>query len=200
MLGFIKRNAKVVIISGVSFLLVAGLTVALVITNIGPVYARAQGRDRDRDRGSVRVELTEEQIAERAAIHRERLEQRLADGRITQEEFDERIAAIESGEYTARSRSGGRSRDRNAEREPLTEEQIAERTEKMRERLAQALADEKITQEEYNEKIEALENGELRGLGRSRGNKSEGENRENQATTTVIPETDTNADTETEAT
>ena len=197
MLNFIKRNLKFVIVVGVSFLLIVGLTTALILTNVGTGHAR--GRDRDRDRNHVRVELTQEQIAERVESRRERLEQRLADGRITQEEYDARIAAIESGEYPAgdRVRSGSRSRSENgegrSERTPLTEEQIAERVEKLRERLAQELADGNITQAEYNEKLEAIENGEFRGLGRSRGNKSE--NSEGTGTTTNATTTNTTANT-----
>jgi uncharacterized membrane protein len=113
----------------------------------------------------VRVELTEEQIAERVENARERLQQRLNDGRITQEEFNDRIAAIDSGEYPSsdRSRRGG-SRERSGERTELTEEQRAqrhaERLENAIERLEQKLADGNITQEEYNEKLAALESGE----------------------------------------
>jgi len=179
MLNFIKRNAKFVIVIGISFVLIAGLTAALIVTNVGTGHARG----RDRDRSSSRIELTEEQIAERIENRRDRLAQRLADGSITQEEYDARIAAIESGEYPSgdRVRSGSRSsrsadgenRSRNSERTPLTDEQIEERKEKMRDRLAQELADGNITQAEYNEKLEAIESGEFRGQRGSRGNKNE---------------------------
>jgi len=101
MLNFLKRNAKFVVTLGVSLLIVAGLSTALIVTNVGSASAR--GRDRDRERPV----LTEEQIAERVESIRERLEQRLADERITQEEFDEKIAALESGEYPI-GRGGGR--------------------------------------------------------------------------------------------
>ena len=111
MLSFIKRNLKFVIVIAVSFVIIAGLSTALILTNVGTGHAR--GRDRDRGSSRIerveRVELTEEQIAERLESRRERLEQRLADGRITQEEYDERIAAIESGEYVPGSRGGGGS-------------------------------------------------------------------------------------------
>ena len=174
MTDFIKRNAKIVLISGISLFLIAVLTAALIVTNIGTVSAR--GRDKDRDRGSVRMELTEEERAERAAARREhleqRLEQRLADGSITQEEYDEYMAAIESGEYPARGGGKGKSKDRDSERTPLTEEQIAERIDKMRDKLAQDLADGKITQEQYDEKIEALDNGEFPSRDRTKGNKT----------------------------
>jgi len=108
---FIKRNVKFVVTIGVSFLIIAGLTTALIVTNVGGGrgHGRGHGRDHgmDRSRETMQVELTEEQIAQRAGSARERLEQRLADGRITQEEFDERVAAIESGEYPASSKDRG---------------------------------------------------------------------------------------------
>jgi len=118
MIDFLKRNVKFVVTIGVSVLVVAGLSTALLVTNIASASDR--GRDR-RDRGSIRMEhrekcesrergaekpeLTEEQIAERIANMKEKLEQRLADGKITQEEYDEKIAALDSGEYPIRDRS-----------------------------------------------------------------------------------------------
>ena len=165
MLNFLKRNVKFVIIIGVSVLVIGGLSTAILVTNV----ASATDRGRDRDRGSARMELTDEQIAERVEHMRERLAQRLADGRITQEEYDERIAAIESGDFQI---SGRRSRDRGegrvrGERAELTEEQIAERIAQMREKLDQRLADGSITQEEYDEKNAALDSGEFPLSGRS---------------------------------
>ena len=164
MKNFLKRNVKLVVVTSVAFFIIAGLSTALITTNV----AQAHGRDRDRgrDRSAVRMELTEEQIAERAANARERLEQRLADGRITQEEFDERNAAIESGDFSRsrRSRDNGEARERTE----LTEEQKAERLERARERLEQRLADGDITQEEYNEKLAAIESGEYPFSGRGR--------------------------------
>jgi len=177
MLNFLKRNVKFVIIIGVSVLVIAGLSTALLVTNV----AMAGDRGRDRDRGSARMELTEEQIAERVENMKERLAQRLADGRITQEEYNERLAAIESGDFQM---SGRRTRDRGegrvrGERAELTEEQKAERIAQMREKLDQRLADGSITQEEYDEKVAALDSGEYPFSGRgkrsggSRGNKEE---------------------------
>ena len=176
MLNFLKRNVKFVVIIGVSVLVIGGLSTALFVTNIASAGERGRDGGRDRDRGSIRMELTEEQIAERAEHMRERLTQRLEDGRITQEQYDERIAAIESGEFPM---SGKRSRGGGRERVELTEEQIAERVAQIRERLDQRLADGSITQEQYDEKIAALESGEYPLSGRSKrgggnkGNKEE---------------------------
>ena len=69
-----------------------------------------------------------------------------------------------------RSESGSSER-RTRERAELTEEQIEQRTAEAREKLAQRLADGTITQEEYNEKIEMIENGEFPRGGRSKGSR-----------------------------
>jgi len=110
MLEFIKRNVKFVVTIGVSFLIIAGLTTALIVTNVGG--GRGHGRDHGREwsRETMQVEMTEEQIAQRTERARERLEQKLADGSITQEEYDERLAAIESGEYPVSGRERGSRR------------------------------------------------------------------------------------------
>ena len=173
MINFLKRNIKAVIITGISVFVIAGLSTALVVTNVASASGR--GRDGSRERNRVRVELTEEQIAERLENARERLQQRLDDGRITQEEFNEMSAAIDSGEYpfAGRNRRGG-----SRERAELTEEQIAERLASARERLDQRLADGSITQEEYDEKLAAIESGEYPFSG---GNKRGGGSRKGES-------------------
>jgi len=104
MLDFFKRNIKFVAVIGVSVLVIGGLSAALLVTNIASASDR--GRERNRDRShQIRVELTEEQRADRIEQAKEKLEQRLADEKITQEEFDEKMAALESGEYPANSRN-----------------------------------------------------------------------------------------------
>jgi len=120
-LSFLKRNIKAAIITGVSVFVIAGLSTALIMTNV----ASARGRDGGRERNRVRVELTEEQMAERQEQRAERqaerlanasarLEQKLADGSITQEEYNEKLAAIESGEYPS-SRGDRRGRGNKSE-------------------------------------------------------------------------------------
>jgi len=124
MKDFIKRNVKFVVTIGVSLLIVAGLTTALIVTNTGYASAGNRDRSRSRDRDHVRVEMTEEQIEQRLDHARERLAQKLADGRITQEEHDERLAAIESGEYQPSGRDRGSrrgDRTRDSERDPSEE-------------------------------------------------------------------------------
>jgi len=115
MKNFLKRNIKAIIITGVSVFVIAGLSTALIMTNVASASGR--GRDGNRERNRVKIELTEEQIAEREeqraerlaerlANARERLDQRLADGSITQDEYNEKLATLESGEYPFSSRSG----------------------------------------------------------------------------------------------
>lgn len=100
---------------------------------------------------SERPELTEEEKAEMKARRDERLAQDLADGKITQEEYDE---MINSDFQIGRGNRG--------ERPELTEEEKAEMKAKRDERLAQDLADGKITQEEYDERINCEFDGENR--------------------------------------
>ncbi|MCL2425852.1 MAG: hypothetical protein FWD05_05900 [Oscillospiraceae bacterium] len=140
--GFIKRNLKMVITTSVAVLVIAGLSTALVLTNLGSsgrggsrggramatsYTQRSEERSERSERtsrgcgeedcergnraGRSRVELTEEQIAERAENARERLAQKLADDEITQEEYEERLAAIEAGDFR-----GGRSSRSNRTR------------------------------------------------------------------------------------
>jgi len=120
MINFIKRNAKTVVISAISLVLIAGLSAALIVTNVGTANARGRDRNRSDNRSDrvARAELTEEQLAERMALRIERLEQRLEDGKITQEEFDEYKAALESGEYPEgeKTRSGKSHRNKNPDR------------------------------------------------------------------------------------
>jgi hypothetical protein len=112
MINFLKRNIKAVIITGVSVFIIAGLSTALIMTTAasGRGGSRNGSRDGGRERNHARIELTEEQIAEREEQRaqrlaerlenaRERLEQKLADGSITQEEYNEKLATLDSGEY-----------------------------------------------------------------------------------------------------
>jgi len=124
MLGFIKRNVKFVVTIGVSALIIAGLTTALIVTNVGQgsaAYRERVSAERNVERN---VELTEEQLAERVERVRERLERRLTDGEITQEEYDERVAALESGEWMPTER-GGRGRRTDGGRDGGSRERSA---------------------------------------------------------------------------
>ena len=58
-----------------------------------------------------KVELTDEQKAEMTAKMQEKLAQKLADGEITQEQYDEIIAAIQDGKMPVGMRMKGQSGD-----------------------------------------------------------------------------------------
>ena len=118
------------------------------------------------------AELTDEQKSEMEANKTEmqeemraRMAQEFADGKITQEQYDEWITAIENGEM--RGIRGGRLGFKG-EMPELTDEQKAEMEAKRAEmqtelkaRLAQELADGKITLEQYDERISAIEKGDI---------------------------------------
>ena len=144
MVDFLRRNAKFVIVITAAFVIIAGLSTALILTNTG--HGR---RGRDADTKPDRIMLIDELRAE----NREQSEIKYLNvtGR------DERT------DKTERSNRGSRGdRVAKTERVPLTEEQIAEKTERILEKLEQKLANGEITQDEYNEKLERIENGDFR--------------------------------------
>ena len=119
--------------------------------------------------------LTDEQKSEMDAKRTEmqedmkaRLTQDLADGKITQEQYDERMAAVENGEMHGMrgGRSGfcGEMPELTDEQKAEMEAKKAEMQEEMKARLAHDLADGKITQEQYDERIAAVENGKMHGM------------------------------------
>ena len=159
MINFIKRNAKFVVLTTVAFVIIAGLSTALILTNTGH-----GGRGRDRDRSPERVALIDEHRSERREIR----------------------GAYDATELADRGERGDRidrtERRNRTEREPLTDEQIAERIEMKKEKLEQKLEDGIITQEEYDEKIEKLENGEYPLFDRAgRGKKNKDKDNEDAA-------------------
>ncbi len=103
--------------------------------------------------GQPGKELTDEEKAEMTAKMQERLKQQLADGKITQAQYDEMMKAIENGEMprVMRGQPG----------KELTDEEKTEMTAKMQERLKQQMADGKITQAQYDEMMKAIESGEM---------------------------------------
>ena len=123
--------------------------------------------------------LTEEQQAEKLAAAKEHLAQQLTDGTITQEQYDQCIAAIENGELPKLGMKGNKADLAN-----LTDEQKAEMQTKMKERLAQQLADGSITQEQYDQCITSIDNGELP-MKHGRGGKWHGSDTETTADTTA---------------
>ena len=129
-----------------------------------------------------RPEMTEEQKAEFKTKAKENLKARLDEGKITQEEYDEQLAKIESGEFNPGfGRGPGKGNfgkgPGNFERPEMTEEQKAEMKAKVKENLKARLDEGKITQEEYDEQLAKIENGEFTpgfGRGPGRGNFGKG--------------------------
>ena len=142
---------------------------------------RRGGRDK-----ADKPELTEEEKAARAEKAKAKLAEKLAEGKITQEEYDEALAKIESGDFKP-DRKGGKDK---AEKPELTEEEKAARVEKAKAKLAEKLAEGKITQEEYDEALAKIESGDFKpdhrgGNGHSKHkphDKAADETKENEST------------------
>lgn len=132
-----------------------------------------KGRDGCGEKDST--EWTEEQKAEMQTKMKERFEQLLADGKITQDQYDQAMSDIAEGkapEMPGRDESGEKNRPE------MTEEQKSEMLSKMKEKIAQLLADGKITQEQYDQALNDITEGkipEISGMGRGgfHGNKTE---------------------------
>ena len=123
-----------------------------------------------------------------ADMFREFLSTMLEEGKITQEEYDAQIAKIESvktgpgfgfGRYRANGFGRGNNfeKKRNFEKKELTEEEKAQLQNKHKEKLAKMLEEGKITQEQYDEQLKKIENGEFvpgfgRGNGFAKGNRN----------------------------
>ena len=116
-----------------------------------------------------KFEMTEEKKTEMTAKFKEDLAQKLEKGEITREEYEERINAIENGEFKGFGRGPAMGMPPKGERPEITEEQKAEMTAKFKEHIAAKLEKGEITQEKYDEMITAVENGEFKGFGRGFG-------------------------------
>ena len=103
-------------------------------------------------------ELTEAQKAEMITKAKEVLSQRLAEGNITQEQYDQAIAKVEEGDCIGFKIKG-------IGHPELTDEQKAEMITKAKAALNQRLAEGNITQEQYDQIITELENGNIKGFG-----------------------------------
>jgi len=137
------------------------------------VFGKGRGRGGETDS----TEWTEEQKAEMQTKMKERFEQLLADGKITQDQYDQAMSDIAEGKAPEMP---GRDKDESGEknRPEMTEEQKSEMLSKMKEKIAQLLADGKITQEQYDQALNDITEGkipEISGMGRGgfHGNKTE---------------------------
>ena len=125
----------------------------------------------------TKIELTEEQKAEIAENAKAALDEKLASGELTQEQYDEIIAKVESGDL--RGFGGKRHgfmgelpedavKAERVQKPELTEEQKAEMVENAKAKLDEKLASGELTQEQYDEIIAKIESGDLRGFGGKR--------------------------------
>ena len=135
-----KRKKLLVIISAV----------IVVVLAIGTTTALAVSASTGGGLSSIWNILTDDQKEQLANEAEEKLTQDLADGKISQDQYDKCIEAINNGEMPFFGRFG---RDGFGE---MTDEQKA----KLKDELAQKLSDGKITQEQYDKWIEAIDNGE----------------------------------------
>ena len=108
---------------------------------------------------NIGIEMSEEMKAERIEKQKAFLAEKLAAGKITQEEYDEIIAATDAGTYKAEKKMYIGMKDKGNKAPEMTEEQKAERIEKQKASLAEKLAAGKITQEKYDETIAAIDAG-----------------------------------------
>ncbi|MCL2821186.1 MAG: hypothetical protein FWD38_10275 [Oscillospiraceae bacterium] len=171
MIDFLKRNAKFVAVITVAFAVIAGLSAALIITNTGHGH-RGGNRDQRPDR-IMHIEDSEIKNPEHSE-HSDGSEVQNAYASIDRDrrgDESQRRNRLEVSDRADRdgkmSRADRAGRANKAERLPLTDEQIAEKTEKLLDKLEQKLADGKITQEEYDEKLIKIENGEFNQFERS---------------------------------
>ena len=124
-----------------------------------------------------KVDMTEEQKAEMLEKAKEQLASLLEEGKITQEQYDEQLAKLESGEMPVPlfgnmgngkgfgfgnfGKNFGSKEFEAPEIPEMTEEQKAEMLEKAKEQLASLLEEGKITQEQYDEQLAKLESDEM---------------------------------------
>ena len=126
-------------------------------------------------------ELTDEQKAELTENAKATLDEKLASGELTQEQYDEILAKIESGDLRGfgGKRHGlypkpdaelpeGAVKAEKVQKPELTDEQKAELTENAKATLDEKLASGELTQEQYDEILAKIESGDLRGFGGKR--------------------------------
>ena len=116
--------------TGKKLIKIAAIVCALAImVTVGvAVFAADEAPEAEGSKSAIWDILTDEQKAQLAADAKARLDQALADGRITQEQYDAGIAAIESGErpfFGKGGFKGGRGGMMNQEQSAAMEEIIS---------------------------------------------------------------------------
>lgn len=137
------------------------LAVLAVITLFGVTSATAYAaEDTTSNLDKNRQRISSEQRIEMKSRMNEYLDQALAKGKITQEQYDVKINDSRNDKMPGFGGQGFKEKMDN-----LTDEQKAEIQSKMEEHLTQALAEGKITQEQYDTRINDFKNGQMPGRG-----------------------------------
>ena len=137
---------------------------AVVLTVAGVSVFAASSEIREKKKHPQMFNITEEQKNLIIEKFEKDLVELLENGDITQEQYDGISEMIKNGGMPGRRPFGERGQERK-EMPELTEEQKQEITLKIKTELDEKLAAGEITQEEYDERIEAVQNGDFKGMG-----------------------------------
>ncbi|MBQ8391101.1 MAG: hypothetical protein IJX50_00975 [Clostridia bacterium] len=140
-------------------------TVVAAILVIGGISVFAeQSAESKKTTPKTKIEFMQEQKEAFVDKCKENLATKLAEGKITQAEYDEQLQRIESGELPA-LKGRGFGKGKHFQKKEMTEEEKAQMKAKMqekaKERLEKQLSEGKITQEKYDEQLSKIESGEL---------------------------------------
>jgi len=127
------------------------VSIAVIILTIGTTTALAVSANAGNGFSSIWNILTDDQKEQLANEAEEKLSKDLADGKISQEQYDKITDAMNNGEMPSFGKFG---KDSIGE---MTDEQKAE----LKDNMAKKLADGKISQDDYDKWIEAIDNGEM---------------------------------------
>ncbi len=159
--------------------IMAGITAAAVAAAMAIPAIAEESVPAEKVRPAMKVELTDEQKAEMLEKAKAAIDEKLASGELTQEQYDEIAAKIESGDLRGfgGKRHGfrpdaqlpeGAVKAEKVEKPQLTDEQKAEMLEKAKAAIDEKLASGELTQEQYDEIAAKIESGDLRGFGGKR--------------------------------
>lgn len=156
-----KKNTKLVLS------IIAALSIACVsvyAANAGKIGHKKSKRSQDdsqikteRFRGfkdGKKAEISEEDKSAMLSACKERLENQLKEGKITDTEYNEAIAKIEAGEFPAPGMGRVRMKDKRPE---LSDEQKTDMLNKRKGLLNKLLENGKISRDEYDEAIAKIE-------------------------------------------
>ena len=107
----------------------------------------------------VKGEMTEEEKVAKIEKRKADLAEKLETGEITQEKYDEIIAAIEAGDFMRSGKNVKGMKGKMTKKAEMTEEEKAAKIEELKADLAEKLEAGEITQEKYDEIIAAINAG-----------------------------------------